>query len=527
MPLRAQRAWLPWFSIALLALLCAILAVLQYRWTGEIANAERGRLQDELQSRLNAASHAFNDNLSMALRALTPDDRQIQQLGWQAAWSAQYLQWKSTHPPLIQRAGVEAFSEAGHHTLNLVGANPPSRSSPNAVEVPIRDIAHDRLLIEVNLDYVRSTLLPGMLQADYDIEVVTNDFPRTLIYTSLPGTPAIWNTSDGSTPLLELHPDGPPGGRPGQFDRGPGPPPPFGGPGRWRLLARHKSGSLEALVARTQQRNLAVSAAVLILILGTVAMLIRYSRQAQHLADLQMNFVTGVSHELRTPLTVIRTAAYNLRTPRFRRSEEHVERYGKMIEAEAGKLERLVEQVMRFAGASAGHAVRDLQSVALAELIEAEISDLQTLIETRGIVLETHLEPGLPVVMADAGALRQALRNLLDNALKYGAVDAKWIGITGRTVHGSDGDSSVEICIADKGPGIPASEQNHIFDPFFRGRRAIQDQVHGTGLGLSLVKTIVEAHAGQVTVTSDDSSGARFTIRIPSAPASLQTGAAR
>jgi len=522
MPLRTRRAWLPWFSVALLALLCATLAVLQYRWTGEIANAERARLQDELLSHLDTASHAFNDNLSTALRTLTPNDSQIQQLGWQAAWSAQYLQWKSTHPPLIERASVETYSQAGTRTLNLTGADPPRRNSPGAVEIPIHDIGHDHLLIEVNLNYLRSTLLPEMLQTDYDIQVVTNGFPRTLIYTSVRGTPPVWQTSDGSAPLLELHPEGPPGGRsggPGQFNRGPRPPPPFGGPGRWRLLARHKSGSLEALVARTQQRNLAVSAAVLLLILGTVATLIRYSRQAQCLADLQMSFVTGVSHELRTPLTVIRTVAYNLRSPRFRRSEEHVERYGKMIEAEAGKLESLVEQVMQFAGASAGHAVRDRRPIALAELIEAELADLRALIESRGVVLETRLEPGLPVVMADAGALRQALRNLLDNALKYGVGDTKWIGVTARSVRGSDGNSSAEICVADKGPGIPANEQNHIFDPFFRGRRSIDDQVHGTGLGLNLVKTIVEAHQGRVTVTSDATSGTRFVIRIPAGAA--------
>ena len=140
MPLRTRRAWLPWFSVALLALLCATLAVLQYRWTGEIANAERARLQDELQSHLDTASHAFNDNLSTALRTLTPNDSQIQQLGWQAAWSAQYLQWKSTHPPLIERASVETYSQAGTRTLTLPGADPPRRNSPGAVEIPIHDI---------------------------------------------------------------------------------------------------------------------------------------------------------------------------------------------------------------------------------------------------------------------------------------------------------------------------------------------------------------------------------------------------
>jgi len=80
----------------------------------------------------------------------------------------------------------------------------------------------------------------------------------------------------------------------------------------------------------------------------------------------------------------------------------------------------------------------------------------------------------------------------------------------------------VEIRIADRGPGIPADEQEHIFDPFFRGQRAVQDQVHGSGLGLYLVKKIVEAHGGTIQVKSEPMNGAEFTIRIPAAPPEMQ-----
>jgi signal transduction histidine kinase len=78
---------------------------------------------------------------------------------------------------------------------------------------------------------------------------------------------------------------------------------------------------------------------------------------------------------------------------------------------------------------------------------------------------------------------------------------------------------AVAIHVADRGPGIPTDEQKHVFDPFFRGRRAVQDQVHGTGLGLSLVKKIVEAHGGTVAVHSGPGKGTEFVLRLPAVPA--------
>jgi signal transduction histidine kinase len=86
----------------------------------------------------------------------------------------------------------------------------------------------------------------------------------------------------------------------------------------------------------------------------------------------------------------------------------------------------------------------------------------------------------------------------------------------------ADGRPAVEIRVADRGPGIPAEEQRHIFEPFFRGRRAVHDQVHGTGLGLSLAKKIVEAHGGSIRVRSEQGKGTEFIVRIPSMPAELQ-----
>ena len=119
--------------------------------------------------------------------------------------------------------------------------------------------------------------------------------------------------------------------------------------------------------------------------------------------------------------------------------------------------------------------------------------------------------------MADELALKHAIQNLLDNAVKYGTENSDWIGVSARRV-----DDAVEVRIADRGPGIPPEEQGSIFNAFFRGRRAQQDQIHGTGLGLNLVKKIVEAHGGNIRVESKPGRGAEFILRIPAAPAELQ-----
>ena len=309
-------------------------------------------------------------------------------------------------------------------------------------------------------------------------------------------------------------------GRPGPGSEIAPPPPPDGGPTRWRLLAWHRAGSLDILVASTRRRNLAISAAILLLILGTVTVLLRFSRRAQRLAELQMNFVAGVSHELRTPLTVIRTAAFNLRGKLASRPDQ-VEKYGELIQAESEKLALLVDQVLRFAGIEAGHTIREREPVAVETLVEEALRSSRAALGIPGLVVEKQIDPRLPLVLADELAMRHALQNLLDNALKYGTDGGNWIGIFAAAV--ADGSSpAVEIRVADHGPGIPPEEQAHVFDPFFRGRRALEDQVHGTGLGLNLVKRIVEAHGGTIRVKSEPKKGTEFTVRIPAAAPELQ-----
>ena len=526
-----RTQWLPWLAIGLLALLCVALGILQYRWIGQIAAAERTTLQESLQQQLFETVQDFNSRIESELRYITFGDGEPQtRLG----------EWNRSHEPLLSRVLIS--SEPGGH-------------APDTIEIPMLRDAPEQpqrwLQVRLDLNYIRNTVIPELVNShlaksgtlDYDIEVSTTSDAPQLIYASFPNA-QVWTRADASAPMIDVRVGGRGGGgRPGGQGTGGfrGPPPGFngpppgpprgtpGGPGRrfgperqgperWRMLARHKAGSLQALVASTQRRNLGVSVAVLLLIVGTIALLLNYSRKTQRLAELQMNFVTGVSHELRTPLTVIRTAAFNLRNPELRRNEEKVQRYGSMIEAESGKLESLVNQVLRFASASAGQAVQMRAQVSISALLQHEIDAIQSIAEERHITLETDIDGNMPDIAGDPEALRQAIRNLLDNALKYGTETtpigaASWIGVSAHRVHMGE-RQFIEISVADRGPGIPDDEQRQIFDPFVRGRRAIRDQKHGTGLGLNLVKSIAEAHGGSVSVTSG-AGGSRFTLRIP------------
>src|SRR5262249_55934941 len=112
--------------------------------------------------------------------------------------------------------------------------------------------------------------------------------------------------------------------------------------------------------------------------------------------------------------------------------------------------------------------------------------------------------------------IRRALHNLLTNALKYGA-EGRWIGVSVKRA-GSAARPEVHIAVGDRGRGIEPDDLAHIFEPFFRGRFAVERQIHGSGLGLSLVARIVAAHGGHITVSSTPGQGATFTIHLPALP---------
>jgi signal transduction histidine kinase len=394
------------------------------------------------------------------------------------------------------------------------------------------------LIVELDPDYLRSVVLPDALKhhlgaggvLDYQAEVLTQTNPPSIVYRSDPAEPkGVAASADASIGFfnLQFDPAFQTGGRAGDAapgrGRGPGdmrdPGPgrgPGGGFGRWQLFVRHRAGSLEAVVYRSRMRNLAVTSGVLLLMFASLAAIVRFTRRSQKLAELQMEFVAGVSHELWTPLTVISTAGYNLRG-KLSRDPAQVERYGALIQQESGRLKDLVGQVLRFAGANAGRVVGEFEPLSAEHVIADAIESSRFSVEVSQCAVETTIEPGLPLLLGDPVSLKHALQNLIVNAAKYGTKGSNWIGVFASKAAARNG-TQVEIRVVDRGPGIPSSEQRHIFDPFFRGKRALQNQIHGTGLGLSLAKRIVEAHGGAIAVRSEPAGGTEFVVRLPIAP---------
>lgn len=278
----------------------------------------------------------------------------------------------------------------------------------------------------------------------------------------------------------------------------------------WRADFAHQAGSLEAVVASTRRRNLFVSSSVLALLGASIGMLLISSARARTLAAQQMEFVAGVSHELRTPLAVIRSAAENL-ADGVVGGQDQVQRYGQLIASEGRRLTEMVEQVMEFAGFDAGRAL-DVRPVAAVDVAQAAIEASGPLLSETG----THVDieaPDTPlIVRANHASLARSVQNLISNAVKYGGAD-RWVGVR---VAPADG-RMVAISVSDHGSGIPEADLSKIFEPFYRGQRALDGQVHGSGLGLSLVDRIVRQHGGRVRVQSG-TKGTTFTLLVPGAP---------
>jgi len=278
--------------------------------------------------------------------------------------------------------------------------------------------------------------------------------------------------------------------------------------GAWIVHARYRSGSLETIVARSRRRNLAISASVLGL-LGAAFVLVMVAAQRQRrLARQQMEFVASVSHELRTPLAVICSAGENLADGVVADSAQ-VRTYGSLIETEGRRLGDMVERVMQFAGISSGSPIRTRAGVDVATVIADAVRGVSPDAETRGITVTIHPNGAFSPVTADADALRSAMQNLIGNAVKYSA-DGGAVDVTTR-----EEGRSVEIRVADHGLGIDAEDLPHIFKPFYRGRHAVDAQVRGTGVGLSVVSHVIAAHRGSIAVDSRVGEGTTITVKIP------------
>jgi signal transduction histidine kinase len=278
----------------------------------------------------------------------------------------------------------------------------------------------------------------------------------------------------------------------------------------WKVNVRHAAGSVDAFIRGERNRNLLIGFGIYLLLIGGLLAIVLSAMRAKRLAQRQLDFVSSVSHEFRTPLAVIYSAGENL-ADGVAADGKQVEKYGALIKGEGRKLSAMVEQILQFAGARSGRRKYNFASANISDLIGDAVNEVAPVIEENDVELRTDIPEGLPAVNADRAAFSQAVQNLILNAVKYGNGN-RFVEISA-----ARNGNSIDVNVKDRGIGISKSDMRHLFEPFFRARSVVDAQIHGNGLGLSLVKQIVEAHGGTIRAESEKGVGSTFTISIPRA----------
>jgi signal transduction histidine kinase len=593
---------LPWplLIAAVLLVLLATLATLQYRWLGEVSAAERERMRAGLRTRTSDFTKEFDSQLTRTYVAFHVDNEQIESDPASALADA-YARWRasSATPELVTGvylAEGQTFQTAQIRRLDpdrnaldpvewppalaasmtrvhqfvpqVTGAPPPflmgadaidSRTPALIVAVPrMKRIGNGRQFTVMPDPTLLARLVIAVLDAgrlqheileplvtkyfgdggtsEYLVTIVRRDEPSTVIYTSDNATTVDAAAADVTSGLFDLRMD--------ELNRladAPGPRARTlgeqrlaitivrranGGEGRrvlmaggddqgaWQVRVRYRSGSLDAIVGQSRRRNLAISLGVLGLLGASVVLIIAAAQRQQRLARQQMEFVAAVSHELRTPLAVICSAGENL-ADGVVADDPQVRRYGSLIQSEGRRLRDMVERVLEFAGITSGAPPRPFTDVDLARVIAGVVGAIDADARDRGVAIHVHTNGSLPAVAGDADALRSAVQNVVGNAVKYSA--------PGSTVDVSAAvqGSTVQIRVVDRGLGIHADDLPYVFKPFHRGRRAVEAQVRGTGVGLSVVRQVIDAHRGDVRIESRPGEGTTVIVDLPVASPDL------
>lgn len=286
----------------------------------------------------------------------------------------------------------------------------------------------------------------------------------------------------------------------------------------WRVQMLPKN--VEELQAQAETERLLgvllIPVSTLIIAVGLAVVWLTVTAE-RRTSRMKSDFIANVSHELKTPLSLIRMFGELLATGKHK-GESTSREYAEIITREAERLSHLIDNVLDFARIERGKASYDFAEGRLDEVVERALDVCRYRVEKEKMRLQTTMEVGLPPVRMDENAMTLVLLNLIDNAVKY-AAEGKDVDVTlGRTPGG------VMLSVRDRGPGIPADEQPRIFERFYRARMARDRNVRGSGIGLALVKHIVEAHGGRLSVTSVVGQGATFMVVLPAAPVMAASG---
>jgi signal transduction histidine kinase len=277
----------------------------------------------------------------------------------------------------------------------------------------------------------------------------------------------------------------------------------------WRVAVYAPPGTAPRDVVRRQVMMFTGAfAGLLAMLVVGIVLCWRLLRRETEMARLKSDFVANVSHDLKTPLSVIRMFGETLelgRVPDDGRRRE----YYRVITRESERLTRLIDNVLDFSRIEGGRRRYERVPTAVEPLVRDTLEAFAYPLEQQGFEVKVNVAGDLPEVPMDADAVGQALANLVDNAVKYSATERVI------TVEARREGERLALSVADRGIGVPPAEHARIFEKFYRVGQSETQGRRGSGVGLALVRHVVQAHGGEVTVQSAPGRGSRFTLWLP------------
>lgn len=283
------------------------------------------------------------------------------------------------------------------------------------------------------------------------------------------------------------------------------------------LGIKFQGTSAKALGQTFVRRSFLILVCLSLLIVGGLVLTKHVVSKEMALARLKSDFVSNVSHELRTPLALIRLYAETLELGRIT-TQEKKQQYYRIIRKESERLTALINNILDFSRIEAGRKEYEFRNTDIAELVHNTLESYRYQIEQQGFAFEESIDTSLPAVPVDREAIARALVNLVNNALKYSS-DEKFLGVK---LYRDNGVVKLEV--ADHGIGIARRDQAKIFEKFYRAGDPLVHNTKGSGLGLSLVRHITQAHGGAIAVESTPGRGSKFILSLPLASATQQAG---
>lgn len=284
---------------------------------------------------------------------------------------------------------------------------------------------------------------------------------------------------------------------------------------RLALGIRFQGTSVKELGQQWIHRSFWILAILSLMIIGGLVLTKRMVSKEMAVAKLKSDFVSNVSHELRTPLALIRLYAETLELGRIN-TQEKKEQYYRIIRKESERLTALINNILDFSRIEAGRKEYEFLETDIGELVRNTLDSYRYQVEQQGFELEEQIESNLPQVWVDREAIARALVNLVNNALKYSNHE-KFLGVKLYKEK-----SMVKLEVVDHGIGIERRDQTKIFEKFYRAGDPLVHNTKGSGLGLSLVRHISEAHGGDIEVESTPGRGSKFTLSLPLSPPNLR-----